>query len=267
MLSLRISFKWQFTITSTEHHASVSFGRIDQMTVVVVPKYDFPALCQSIFKHRISHLIDPFYQGAAPLSMDIHNRLCDVFPAAQIGQAYVGLTEMTVSLAMVSGSQKRGSLGSSGKLLPGIHARVLKPDGSLARYGERGELVVKGPGMALGYLHNSAATRETFIDGWVHTGDEVTMTDDQEVFVHDRLKVAPSELEDCLLSHPDVAEACVIGIPNNRSGEAPMALVVLTAAARELLTDGSMWKIESLHTNTYEAAFASSTRFRLETVA
>ncbi|PPQ93094.1 hypothetical protein CVT25_003126 [Psilocybe cyanescens] len=174
----------------------------------------------------------PFYR-AAPLSMDIQGKLCDVFPAAQIGQAY-GLTEMTVTLTMVSGSQKRGSLGSGGRLLPGIQARVLKPDGSFARYGERGELIVKGPGMALGYLHDVAATRQTFIDGWVHTGDEVTMTPDQDVFVYDRLKeflkvngfqVAPSELEDCLLSHPDVAEACVIGIPNEYSGEDDVVLV------------------------------------------
>ncbi|KDR82332.1 hypothetical protein GALMADRAFT_57372 [Galerina marginata CBS 339.88] len=234
------------------------------MTVVVFPSFDFPSLLESIFRHRISHLIlvppmainfwkHPAAQrynfknikfvliGAAPVSRDMQEKLGSIFPAAQIGQAY-GLTEMTTTLSMVSGSQRRGPLGSGGRLLPGIQAKVIKPDGTLARYGERGELLVRGPGSALGYLHNVAATKETFRDGWVHTGDEVSITSDQEVFVFDRLKemikvkgfqVAPSELEDCLLSHPDVAEACVVGIPDDYCGEVPLAYVVLKAKVRD----------------------------------
>ncbi|KAG6878296.1 hypothetical protein C0993_009302 [Termitomyces sp. T159_Od127] len=68
-----------------------------------------------------------------------------------------GLTEMTTTLAMMTGTQKRGTVGSGGKLLPGLQARVVRQDGSLADYGERGELVVKGPAIALGYLNNEQA--------------------------------------------------------------------------------------------------------------
>ncbi|KAF4617186.1 hypothetical protein D9613_005623 [Agrocybe pediades] len=236
------------------------------MTVVVIPKFDFPALLKSIAHYKINHLIivppiavafckHPATQrydfrhvkyvliGAAPVSRQVQDSICRLCPAAQVGQAY-GLTEMTTTLSMVSGSQRRGPIGSAGRLLPGIQARVIKPDGSLARCGERGELVVKGPGISLGYLHNQKATKETFRDGWVYTGDEVSLSADQEVFVHDRLKefikvkgvqVSPSEIEDCLLSHPDIAEACVIGIPDDYSGEIPVAYVALTNSAVDSL--------------------------------
>ncbi|KAG6819775.1 hypothetical protein H0H93_008782 [Arthromyces matolae] len=97
----------------------------------------------------------PFYR-AAPVPKEIQARLCVLFPDAQIGQAY-GLTEMTATLAMLRGTQRRGPLGSGGKLLPGVQVRVIKPDGSLAGYGEPGELVVKGPAVALGYLNDEQA--------------------------------------------------------------------------------------------------------------
>ena len=76
---------------------------------------------------------------------------------------------------------------------------------------------------------------------WVHTGDEVTINERKEVFVVDRIKelikvggfqVAPSELEGHLLDHPDVADVCVVGIPDDFSGELPLAFVVLNDGAR-----------------------------------
>ena len=103
------------------------------------------------------------------------------------------------------------------------------------------------------------STAETFRDGyvqllyqlleltlikflsWVHTGDEVTINERKEVFVVDRIKelikvggfqVAPSELEGHLLDHPDVADVCVVGIPDDFSGELPLAFVVLNDGAR-----------------------------------
>ena len=85
-------------------------------------------------------------------------------------------------------------------------------------------------------------TAETFQDGWVRTGDEVYFNERKEIFVVDRIKelikvrgfqVAPSELEGHLLDHPDVADVCVVGIPDEYSGELPFAFVVLSLDAQE----------------------------------
>ncbi|KAG5651179.1 hypothetical protein H0H81_009586 [Sphagnurus paluster] len=139
-------------------------------------------------------------------------------------------------------TQKRGNSGSAGQLLPGTIARAVKPDGSLAGYDEPGELYIKTPSVALGYANNAEATKETFIDGWVKTGDEVKIDKNGELWILDRLKeimkvkgfqVAPAELEGCILDHEDVSSACVVGIPDDYSGEIPMAFVVLNADAAQ----------------------------------
>lgn len=68
-----------------------------------------------------------------------------------------GLTETCTSVSMIPSSQKLGTIGSAGRLLPGFQARVIKADGQLAQPGEPGELIVKGPSIALGYLNNEKA--------------------------------------------------------------------------------------------------------------
>ena len=96
-----------------------------------------------------------------------------IMPNACIGQGYgqfgsppslyhptlndTGLTETCTTVAIVPPSQRLGTVGSAGQLIPGIIARVVKPDGSLAKEGEQGELVVTGPSMAMGYMNNEAA--------------------------------------------------------------------------------------------------------------
>jgi len=67
---------------------------------------------------------------------------------------------------------------SVGILYPGIEARIVRPDGSLAGLNEPGELHLRGPAMALGYKGNEKATRETFVDGWLHTGDRLRIDED-----------------------------------------------------------------------------------------
>jgi acyl-CoA synthetase (AMP-forming)/AMP-acid ligase II len=164
-----------------------------------------------------------------------------VIPNAQIGQGY-GLTESATSLSMYPVDQKIGIPGSAGQLLPGVVARVVKPDGSLAGFNEPGELRVKTPSLALGYWNDERATKETFVEGWLCTGDEVIIREDKEIFIIDRLKemmkvrgfqVAPAELEGCILDHRDVADTCVVPILDDYSGEVPLAFVVLRAPAAD----------------------------------
>ncbi|GLB35962.1 putative AMP-binding enzyme C-terminal domain [Lyophyllum shimeji] len=231
------------------------------LSIVVIPKFNFPAFLDSVVRHRITHLlvVPPqvvllckhpsvknfdFSQvkfcmsGAAPLSGELVETLRSILPNAVIGQGY-GLTETCTSIAMLPPTQRIATVGSAGQLIPGIVARVVKQDGSLASEGEQGELVVTGPSMALRYQNNEAATKETFVKGWVHTGDEVIIKD-HNIYVVDRLKeimkvrgfqVAPAELEGHLFMHPDVADACVVSVPDDYSGELPLAFIVLTDAA------------------------------------
>ncbi|KAF5315018.1 hypothetical protein D9619_007429 [Psilocybe cf. subviscida] len=240
------------------------------MSVVIVPKFNFVEMLNSIVRYRISHLflvppqvvllckhsavknydlrshVRSIMCGAAPLSHELNEQLFHMFPSAHIGQAY-GMTELCTAVTVWPLERRRGKSGSSGTLVPGVVARVMKTDGTLAGYEEAGELYVLSPSNALRYANNEQATKETFIDGWVRTGDEVKFTRDGDLIVLDRLKeimkvkgfqVAPAELEGCLLDHPDVSNACVVGIPDEYSGEVPLAFVVLTASAAERASKG-----------------------------
>ncbi|KAJ7288508.1 hypothetical protein C8J57DRAFT_1430598 [Mycena rebaudengoi] len=218
------------------------------MTIVVVPRFNFENMLKSIVKHRISHLmivppqaillckhpamkkynlniIRYIMIGAAPLSDEINHRLFELFPDAHIGQGY-GMTETCTVTTM----------WSAGQLVPGTVARVVKTDGSLGGYNDVGELVIKSPSNALGYHNNELATKETFINGWVKTGDEVKITPDGELWEIMKVRgfqVAPADLEGTILDHSDVADACVVGIPSSFDGESPMAWVQITADAAE----------------------------------
>ncbi|KAJ7264019.1 phenylacetyl-CoA ligase [Mycena haematopus] len=235
------------------------------LAVVVVPKFNFENMLKSIVRHRITHLmivppqavllckhpavkkydlsgIRYIMIGAAPLSEEVNQKLFSLLPDAHIGQAY-GMTETCTVVSVWPIDRKRGFSGGAGELLPGITARILKADGTLGGYNDIGELVVKSPSNALAYYNNAQATKETFIDGWVRTGDEVKITPDGQLWIIDRIKeilkatpvrgfqVAPAELEGTLLDHPDVSDACVVGIPDEYSGEIPLAFVVLTVDA------------------------------------
>lgn len=127
--------------------------------------------------------------GAAPVPAELTEQLRKVLPNAHIGQGY-GMTETSTSITMVPPDQHIGVHGSAGRLIPGCRARIVKEDGSLAQVGEVGELYITGPSMALRYANNAEATKETFIDGWVRTGDEVYINAEGDLFVVDRLKVS-----------------------------------------------------------------------------
>jgi len=101
--------------------------------------------------------------------------------------------------------------------------------------GQTGELLIRGPQVMAGYLDNPEATAATVTDGWLHTGDLVRVGEDGVFWIVDRLKelikykgyqVAPAELESVLLTHPDVRDAAVVGVPHAEGGEAPKAFVV-----------------------------------------
>ncbi|KAA1468065.1 amp dependent CoA ligase [Dentipellis sp. KUC8613] len=234
-------------------HFSIFCG----MPLVVIPKFDYVRFLESLIKYRITHLFlvppqvvllckhqaTPKYDlshvrfvmcGAAPLSAELTQEVIKVLPNAAIGQGY-GMTETCTTVTMFSTKRKIAVFGSAGTPLPGTTLRVLKPDGTFGKVGEQGELLVHSPSNALRYANNEEATKETFLDGWVRTGDEVIIQEDGEVFIEllkvRGFQVAPAELEGHILQHPDVADTCVIGILDEYSGELPMAYVVLRPEA------------------------------------
>ncbi|KAJ7484530.1 amp dependent CoA ligase [Mycena latifolia] len=238
----------------------IHFVLFSGMSLVVAPKFDLENVLKSIVRHKISHLmllpshvvllckepvvrdydlsgIHAVLSGAAPLAADVNERLIRLLPNAHIGQAY-GSTETTGIVSMWSTRSKRGY--NAGELVPGIVARVVRPDGALAEHNEAGELLVKSPSTALGYFNDQDATKEAFVAGWFHTGDQVMINDKNEVIYIDRLKemmkirgfeVAPADLEGCILGHPLVQEVGVVGIKDASSGEVPLAFIVLTTRA------------------------------------
>ena len=124
-----------------------------------------------------------------------------------------------------------------GEIVPNTECRIVDPEsGADCDVGIEGELWVRGPQVMKGYLNNPNATVETITgDGWLKTGDLASFDADGYMFIHDRLKelikvkgfqVAPAELEAVILQHYAVTDAAVIGVPDEESGERPVAYIV-----------------------------------------
>jgi len=141
--------------------------------------------------------------------------------------------------------------GSVGYAIPNTECRLVDPSsGEDAAEGDRGELWIRGPQVMKGYLNNEKATAETVdSEGWLHTGD-VAIVDERGVYtVVDRVKelikykgyqVAPAELEAVLLGHPEIADAAVIGVPEQGTGEELPKAFVVRAPGSELSEEAVM---------------------------
>lgn len=127
-------------------------------------------------------------------------------------------------------------LGSAGQEALGYRVRVVRPDGTDCDVEEQGEILIKGPGVMVGYWNNHPASFDAVEDGWMHSGDIGAFDKDRFLFVLDRKKdmilsggenIYPREVEEALYNHPAVKEAAVIGIPDGRWGESVKAFVVV----------------------------------------
>ncbi|KAI8938202.1 hypothetical protein NX059_005862 [Plenodomus lindquistii] len=182
--------------------------------VIVLPKFEFASTLQAIQDYKINSLflvppiiilmtknkplLDKYdlssvwslFTGAAPLGSETAEDLQKIFPSWKIRQGY-GLTETCT--VVCSSSPTDIWFGSSGSLLPGIEVKIVTPEGKeITTYDEPGELCVKSPAVVLGYLNNDKANAETFIDGYMHTGDEAVIrkaaSGIEHVFITDRIK-------------------------------------------------------------------------------
>lgn len=172
--------------------------------------------------------------GAAPLSKESEDAVQKRLGIPVIRQGY-GMTEGT--LAFSGQTDEHHSSGSVGVLRNGVLARIVdETTGVNLPAFKPGEVWVKGSVVMKGYVNDEEATRRTIdADGWLHTGDIGYYNNEGELFIVDRLKelikyngfqVPPAEIEGVLLQHPSIADAGVVGKPDEKAGELPLAFVV-----------------------------------------
>ena len=146
-----------------------------------------------------------------------------------------GMTETSPAGTMLDAADAIRKLGSAGKAMMHTAIRIVDGEGSDVARGDVGELLIKGPNITPGYWNKPEATAAAFTDGWLHTGDAARLDDEGFVYIVDRWKdmyisggenVYPAEVENVLFQLPQVADAAIIGVPNERWGEVGMAIVV-----------------------------------------
>jgi long-chain acyl-CoA synthetase len=212
--------------------------------IIVVPSMLQSLLDDPSFDAAKVQTLDRIAFGAAPMPPDLLDRALAAWPHAEFFQAY-GLTEtagaVCINLPANHTAQARasGRLASVGRAGLGAEIRVVDEQGRELPRGTVGEIVVRGPMVTSGYWRQPEATAQALRQGWFHTGDGGRMDADGYLTIADRLKdmiisggenVYPAEVEAALRTHPAVADAAVIGVPDRRWGEAVHAVVVLQPA-------------------------------------
>lgn len=177
--------------------------------------------------------------GGSPVPISTIAALRERMPQLRLYDAY-GLTETHSPATILLDSEFRRKPGSVGRPLPCADVRVVDDHGRDVPSGEAGELLIRGPMVTTGYFGDTPATEAALTDGWLHTGDYARVDDEGYVFILDRKKdmimrggnkVYSVELEYLLVSHPDIAEAAVFGVPDRLAYES-VATYVVPASGR-----------------------------------
>jgi len=180
--------------------------------------------------------------GAAPASDTLLQQMSDTFPGTQILAAF-GQTEMSPVTCMLLGEDAIRKLGSVGKVIPTVAARVVDDDMNDVAVGEVGEIVYRAPTLMVGYWNNPEATAEAFAGGWFHSGDLVRQDEESYVWVVDRKKdmiiaggenIYCAEVENVLAAHPAIIEVAVIGRTDDQWGEVPIAVAAVAESGPTL---------------------------------
>jgi long-chain acyl-CoA synthetase len=209
-----------------------------------------PAMFQGVMNHpdftvsRVSN-IKLLLSGGSPLPVEVKERFEEI-SGAVIFEGY-GLSE--TSNVLTGSPPEPYKPGSVGVPWPDVDIRIVDLETGTREMppGEPGEIIAKGPQIMPGYWNNSEETAKVLKDGWLYTGDIGTMDKDGFLFILDRKKdmllcsgfnVYPREIDEVLYTNPKIAEACVIGVPDEKRGETVKAFVVLkpgeTLTAQEI---------------------------------
>ena len=200
------------------------FVGLNTLFVALCAQQDFRALNFSKLKLTVS--------GGMALTKSAFDEWRNV-TGCDVAEGY-GMTETSPVVSFnPSDNIKQGSIGMP---VPNTNCKVIDDDGNDLPLGEAGELCVKGPQVMKGYWQRPEATAETMTkDGWLKTGDVAVIGDDGYMKIVDRKKdmiivsgfnVYPNEVEDIIVSHPDIIEAAAIGIPDVKSSEAVKVFAV-----------------------------------------
>ncbi|EPS66829.1 hypothetical protein M569_07946, partial [Genlisea aurea] len=226
---------------------------------VVMERFDFANMLEAVERYRVTYVpvtptlvvamtksdltarydlssLQCLACGGAPLGKAAAEGFRAKFPDVQILQGY-GLTETAGGVTRSIGAEEASRYGSAGRLEELVEAKIVNPEtGESLPPGRRGELWLRGASVMKGYVRNEAATASALdSDGWLKTGDLCYFDSDGFLYIVDRLKelikykgyqVPPAELEQLLLSIPQIAEAAVVPYPDEEAGEIPVAFVV-----------------------------------------
>jgi len=213
-------------------YSSIEKFRITTMAAVPT-MYIYMLLYPNPKGHDLSSM-SSWFSGSAPLAAETWKKFKEVF-GAEITEGW-GLTEAGANNAMnpLHGLKKVGSIG---KPMHGTQMRIMDDRGAFLPKGKEGEIALRGPQLMKGYWNRPEETAQAIRDGWLHTGDIGYEDEDGYFWITDRKKdliikggenISPRKIEEVLYTHPKVSEAAVIGVKDEKYGEAIRAFVVLT---------------------------------------
>ena len=236
---------------------AMNFGIAQAGTLVLLPRFEVKMALKQLHKEKPSFFpgvprlfvalneapetpnydlksVKACISGAAPLPRAVAERFAEVTGGAHLVEGY-GLTETSPVTHVNPFDEPRH--GTIGLPIPDTDCRIVAledPDTEMPA-GERGELCIRGPQVMLGYYNKPEATAEMIRGGWLHTGDIAIMDEDGFFQIVDRMKdmiivsgfnVYPTEVEAVIYRHPAVLKVCVVGLPDDRTGERVKAYVV-----------------------------------------
>ncbi len=193
--------------------------------------------------------------GGAPLSINVIRQFKQHYGFTILDMW--GLTE-AVSQVTCQPIDGTGKLGSVGKALPGWEVKIVDDNGKELSPNQPGEIIVRGP-ITKGYYNNPQATAEAIRDGWLYTGDIGRVDENGDLFILGRKKetiivkgqnIYPSDIEEVLHTHPEVAEAAVVGVPDELRGEVVRAVISLKAG--EVTTEEEIRRFCQKHMADYK---------------
>jgi long-chain acyl-CoA synthetase len=196
-------------------------------------------------KYDLSSLENVSY-GGAPSAPELVRKIKETFPKSLPGNGW-GMTETSATFTHHQGEDYEHRPDSCGPAVPVCEMKIVGPDGKTLPPGEVGELWGKGPNVVKGYWNKPEATAQTFVDGWVRTGDLARLDEEGFCYIIDRAKdmlirggenIYCVEVENVLYEHPAVMDAALVPVPHKTLGEEPGAVVHLkpgTSATEEEL--------------------------------